>query len=417
MLRSRTAALLAVPALALVGGATGAPGASLSISDVTAAEGSGGTTGFAFTVQVAGSLKGSATVQYRTADGTAIAPGDYAATSGQLSFDRRNKTRTVTVQVVADTTEEPNETFQVLLSNAVGATIADGTGVGTILNDDTAASPDPKIAAAGDISCDPANANYNGGQGTASECRQLATSNQLVGANYAAVLALGDNQYEDGAYTKYTTAYDPSWGRVRSSTKPVPGNHEYNTANAAGYYQYFGALAGDPAKGYYSFDIGTWHLVALNSNCSVVSCAAGSVQEQWLRADLAAHANACTLAYWHHPRFSSGNHGNNTSVAPLYQALYDGNADLVLGGHDHDYERFAPQDPSAVADAARGIRELVVGTGGRSHYAFGTIRANSQVRDSTSFGILELTLHPTGYDWRFLPAVGSFTDSGSGACH
>ena len=406
-------------ALAVVGGAAGASaaGVTLTISDVSAPEGSSGTSPFTFTVQAAGALKGNATVQYASFNGTATAPADYGAAAGTLNFDRKHKTRTVTIQVVGDTENEANEIFEVRLSNATGASISDGVGVGTILNDD-AGVVDPTIAAAGDIACDPANASYNGGQGTATECRQLATSNLLLSGGYAAVLTLGDNQYEDGAYTKYTTSYDPSWGRVKASTKPVPGNHEYVTANATGYFQYFGPAAGDPAKGYYSYDVGTWHLIALNSNCaSVGGCGAGSPQEQWLRADLGAHANACTLAYWHHPRFSSGSHGNDTTVAPLWQALYDWNADVVLAGHDHDYERFAPQDPFANADSSRGLREIVVGTGGRSHYGFSTIRANSQVRDSTSYGILELTLHPTGYDWRFVAAVGSFFDSGSAGCH
>jgi len=196
------------------------------------------------------------------------------------------------------------------------------------------------------------------------------------------------------------------------------GNHEYQTAGAPGYYGYFGAAAGDPAKGYYSYNMGAWHVVVLNSNCTIVSCAAGSTQEQWLRADLAANPTTCTLAYWHHPRFSSGGHGNDTTVAPFWQALYDTNADLVLNGHEHEYERFAPQNPSAVADTARGIRELIVGTGGKNETAFGTVQANSEVRMTGTFGVLKLTLRATGYDWQFLPEAGkTFTDSGSGVCH
>jgi hypothetical protein len=392
--------------------------ATLSISDVSAAEGDSGIRAFVFTVQAAGSLKSSATVGFATANGTAVAPGDYASTAGSLSFDRRNKSRTVTVQVVGDTADEQDEAFQVQLSGASGATIVDGTGIGTILDDDGSPVTGPTIAAAGDIACDPADASYNGGQGSGLNCRQLATSNLLVGGGYDAVLGLGDLQYEDGAYSKFTVSYDASWGRVKAITKPVPGNHEYGTAGAAGYYQYFGAVAGDPSKGYYSFDLGDWHLIALNSSCSAVGgCGAGSAEEQWLRGDLAAHSNACTLAYWHHPRFSSGEHGSDTTYTAFWQALHDGNADVVLVGHDHDYERFAPQNPSGGLDLTRGLREFVVGTGGKSLRTFPTVRPNSEMRDMTSMGVLELTLGASGYTWRFVPAVGSFADSGSTSCH
>ena len=277
---------------------------------------------------------------------------------------------------------------------------------------------DPIIRAAGDIACDPADANYNNRNGTTTACHMIATANLLSGA--AAVLTLGDNQYEDGALTKYQASYASTWGAYFNLTHPVPGNHEYGTPGAAGYYAYFGTVAGDPTKGYYSYNVGAWHLIALNSNCgSVGGCGAGSAQEQWLRADLAANPTSCTLAYWHHPRFSSGAHGNDATYDAFWQALYAYNADLVLVGHDHDYERFAPQNPSGAADAARGIREFVVGTGGKSSYAFTTIRANSQVRDTGTYGVLELTLHPTSYDFRFVHEAGkTFTDSGTAqACH
>ena len=201
--------------------------------------------------------------------------------------------------------------------------------------------------------------------------------------------------------------------------RPTPGNHDYTTSTAAAYYSYFGAAAGSSGKGYYSYDVGQWHVVALNSNCSAVGgCNAGSAQETWLRADLAAHPNKCTLAYWHHPRFSSGYHGASTSVQPLWQALYDAGAELVLNGHDHDYERFAPQTPTGQADPARGIREFVVGTGGASERAFSATANNSEARNSSTFGVLQLTLHPSSYEWRFVPVAGqSFTDSGSAPCH
>jgi len=243
----------------------------------------------------------------------------------------------------------------------------------------------------------------------------------LVNSGLAAVLSLGDNQYDDNTLTKYQQMYEPSWGRVKSLIHPGIGNHEYldPAGGAKGYFTYFGAAAGDPTKGYYSFDVGTWHVIALNAECSHVGgCGAGSPQEQWLKADLGAHSNSCTLAYWHEPRFSSGQHGNNTSSSVFWQDLYSAHADLVLNGHDHVYERFAPQSPAALADP-NGIREFVVGTGGKNHYAFVTVQPNSEVRNATTFGVLKLTLHPSGYDWRFVndPTSGTFTDSGSGACH
>ncbi|HET7056498.1 MAG TPA: hypothetical protein VFI12_08545, partial [Thermomicrobiales bacterium] len=189
---------------------------------------------------------------------------------------------------------------------------------------------------------------------------------------------------------------------------------------------YFGNAAtplqpGCPSSchGYYSYDVGTWHIVVLNSNCSQAGgCGVGSAQEKWLRADLAAHTNTCSVAYMHHPRFSSGQIGSFPTMQPLWQAFYDNGGDLVLAGHDHNYERFAPQTPGGQADSNWGIREFVVGTGGRNTSALGTIKANSEVRNTNTFGILKLVLRPTGYDWQFIPISGStFTDSGSGNCH
>ncbi|HMJ00417.1 MAG TPA: metallophosphoesterase [Gaiellaceae bacterium] len=280
------------------------------------------------------------------------------------------------------------------------------------------ASGDPVIATAGDIACDPGDTRYNGGVGTSTACRQLATSNILFSSDLAAVLPLGDNQYEDATQWKFLQSYDASWGRVFNLTHPVPGNHEYLTQGAAGYYTYFSTLAGDPTKGYYSFDVGTWHIIALNSECANIGgCVANTPEEQWLRSDLAAHPNACTLAYWHRPRFSSGLHGNDDSFATWWTDLYNAHADIVLSGHDHDYERFAPQDPNQTP-VADGIRAFVVGTGGQEHEALITQAANSQVRNNDTYGVLKLTLHPTSYDWQFVPeAGGTFTDSGTGACH
>ncbi|HXM37552.1 MAG TPA: Ig-like domain-containing protein [Gemmatimonadales bacterium] len=230
------------------------------------------------------------------------------------------------------------------------------------------------------------------------------------------VFTAGDNAYENGSAAEYANCYAPSWGRHKARTRPVPGNHEYQTFAAAGYFGYFGAAAGDPATGYYSYELGPWHIVALNSN---VQMDAGSPQEQWLRADLAAHPTLCTLAYWHHPRFSSGlNHGSSTATQALWQALYDLGADVVISGHDHIYERFAPQAADGKLDLARGLREFVAGTGGAGLYQFGTIAANSEVRNNTTRGVLKLTLYADRYDWKFVPVAGStFTDVGSASCH
>jgi hypothetical protein len=268
-------------------------------------------------------------------------------------------------------------------------------------------SDDPVIVGAGDI----ASCSSTGDEATANLLDNIAGT----------VITLGDNAYSSGTATEYTNCYGPSWGRHLARTRPSPGNHEYNTLDATGYYGYFGSAAGDPAKGYYSYDVGAWHVIVLNSNssCTTISCAAGSAQDTWLRADLAAHSNVCTLAYWHHPRFNSGaSHGNNTAVANFWDALYQYGADVILNGHEHVYERFAPQTPAAVADPAAGIRQFTVGTGGASHYTFGTIQPNSEVRNGTAYGVLKLTLHATSYDWQFVPVAGAtFTDSGTGSCH
>jgi chitodextrinase len=290
------------------------------------------------------------------------------------------------------------------------------------------AAGDPVIAAAGDIACDPSNSNFNGGNGVSNSCRQKAVSDLVFGKGYDAVLLLGDNQYYCGGYTAHVQSYDLSWGRFKSITKPSPGNHEYltsggtdcNSANAGadGYYRYFGALAGEKGKGYYSFDIGTWHIIALNSHCSGAGgCSSSTQQGQWLRNDLAAHKNVCTLAYWHVPLYSSGGRDDPT-YKTFWDALYQYDADVVLSGHDHTYERFAPQNPNHGVDNARGIRQFVVGTGGANHTSFVTTMANSEVRNDNTFGVLKLTLHPTSYDWEFIPEAGkTFRDSGTTNCH
>ncbi len=284
---------------------------------------------------------------------------------------------------------------------------------------------DPLVVAAGDIACDPTNRNFHNGRGDATHCRQMHTSNIAMRPRPAAVLPLGDLQYEVGAFDDFRRSYDPSWGRLKSLTRPAIGNSEYGVPGAAGYFDYFNGVgnetgpAGPRSTGYYSYDVGAWHLIALNSTCSKLpgGCSAGSPQERWLRADLAAHPRACTLAYWHHPRFSSGRYGDNPNLRAFWQALYDYGAEIVLNGHDQNYQRYARQDPDGFV-TSRGLREFVVGTGGRSQLAIqpGAV-ANREAASGTTFGVLKLTLHPTSYDWRFSSGGGPFSDAGSGICH
>src|SRR3954447_11023610 len=283
---------------------------------------------------------------------------------------------------------------------------------------------DPQIAAAGDIACDPADPFFNNGQGTPDGCHQLATSKLVVNTGLTGILTLGDEQYDDATLGKFQQVYEPTWGRANNLGHQGIGNHEYLTAGAKGYFDYFNGVgqinapAGPRGKGYYSFEVGQWHIVALNSNCAQVSCASGSTQEKWLKDDLAAHPTACTLAYWHHPRFSSGGAGNTAAVAPLFTDLYNAGADVVLSGHDHDYERFAPQTPAQVGDSAHGVTQFVVGTGGKSLKPFNGAQRNSLVRNSATYGVLRMTLHPKSYDFKFVPEAGkTFTDSGTVACH
>lgn len=268
------------------------------------------------------------------------------------------------------------------------------------------------VVAAGDIACLPGQAPSE------SACRMRDTADVVEAAAPAAVLTLGDNQYEVGALDGFKESYDRSWGRFKAITRPSVGNHEYSTPRAAGYFAYFGAAAGPEGQGWYSFDLGAWHLVALNSNCSVIGgCGPGSEQFEWLEDDLAASGARCTLAYWHHPRFTSGYHGDDATVGPLWDLLHAASAEVVLAGHDHHYERFAPLAPDGTPSPG-GIRQFIVGTGGRSLFPTLLPHAGSEVRRAATFGVLVLTLTPDGYRWRFAPAPGDdFTDTGQGACH
>jgi acid phosphatase type 7 len=266
----------------------------------------------------------------------------------------------------------------------------------------------PVVVAAGDI----ADCTTEGDQATA----------RLVGAVDGTVLTLGDNAYPDASAQDFAECYDPSWGRFKERTRPAPGNSEYDTAGASAYFDYFGEAAGDPDKGYYSYDLGSWHIVALNSNCGVedIRCGPGSPQGHWLEEDLAANdEKACTLAYFHHPLFASGSYRPGIQrVQRLWEILYAGGVDVVLNGHDHNYQRFAPQDPQGRVDPEDGIRQFVVGTGGRSLYRISHPIANTEVYNDDTYGVLELALHPKRYEWEFAPVEGaSFSDSGVARCH
>jgi hypothetical protein len=264
----------------------------------------------------------------------------------------------------------------------------------------TAATPtkrDPVVVAAGDIAC-----NHGPGRGT---CRQAATATLVQALRPNAVLALGDLQYQTGSLADFRRWYAPTWGRFRRITHPVPGNHEYGTAGAAGYKAYFGV-----SRTWSSFDLGAWHVVGLDSECEDVGgCDSGSAQERWLRADLARTSKRCILAYWHRPRISNGLHGGDTRTQALWADLAAAGADVVLSGHDHDYERLRPRD---------GIRSFVVGTGGKSLYPLRPFRSGSARAWNGGFGVLRLGLHSGWYEWRFVSVPGGrvFNDAGRANC-
>ena len=285
----------------------------------------------------------------------------------------------------------------------------------------TVSATAPVILAAGDIG----------------DCTRLSDDStaMLLDTLQGIVVPLGDNVYENGTPDEYANCYAPTWGRQKARTKPVPGNHDYNcgyvaglpgcTSPAAGYFGYFGAAAGDPATGYYSYTLGSWLVIVINTGTDKpVNYAAGSPQEQWLRSVLASSSQQCVLAMWHHPRFSTVKDRVpvTTWTEPIWNALYEYGADLVLNGHDHAYQRFAPMRPDGTRDDAHGIRQIAVGTGGgETLYSWADSlppRQNLEVRDNRTHGVLQLTLRSGGYDWKFVPASGAtFTDSGSGSCH
>ena len=295
-------------------------------------------------------------------------------------------------------------------ATAATATTAAGTP-GPINGVVTPPTPRPgvtvSIVAAGDIACDPTQ-----NVGAPKDCDQAATANQIGQLHPTAVLTLGDDQYDNGTLAGFKTVFGPTWGAYRSIMYPAIGNHEYLTAHAAGYFGYFGVPA------YYSLNLGDWHLISLDSECSYVGgCQVGSAQERWLQADLAAHPSVCTLVYWHEPRWSSGEHGDATQMSAIWADLVAAHVDVVLSGHNHDYERFVPLNATGQPDPG-GVTEFVVGTGGKNHYGFVAAPLTGEaVRNDTSFGVIQMSLGPTSYSWKFDPAPGyTFTDSGSAHC-
>ena len=266
---------------------------------------------------------------------------------------------------------------------------------------------DPVLVGAGDIS--------HSGVGDSATAALLDHIVAEAGQSTVQVFTTGDNVYTSGTTTQFDTLYHPTWGRHKEITRPSPGNHDYETEGAAGYYDYFGPLAGPSERGYYSYDLGTWHIVSLNTQ---IGMAAGSPQHTWLRNDLANSEERCALAYWHKPLFTSGPHGPGRATRPLFRVLYDHDAEVVVTGHNHNYERFAPMTPSGALARRNGVREFVAGMGGRSHYGFGTIQPNSQARNSNTYGVLKLTLRNDSYDWQFVPEEGkAYSDLGTKACH
>lgn len=274
------------------------------------------------------------------------------------------------------------------------------------------------VIAVGDIACTTKSPNYNNGEGNSEGCHMKQTAALATQLQPEALLLVGDLQYETGELAQFEQSYAKTWGveSLKRISKPVPGNHEYGTPGASGYYAYFGDLAGDPTKGYYSYDIGDWHIIALNSNCKLVACDENSEQMQWLRSDLKKSQSQCSIAYYHHPLFSSGTHGANEIMRPIYNVLDSNGVDIVLAGHDHLYERFAQQN-SASQPSDTSPRAFIVGTGGKSLYPFRAASPGSEVRISSAYGVLKLDLKKTSYNWQFIDENKQILDTGFSNCH
>lgn len=307
--------------------------------------------------------------------------------------------------------------FAVALAALLTLGSAPGAGAGPVHRLATAATSDPLIAAAGDIACDPSSSKFRNGQGTSSACKQKATSDLILAEPLDAVLTLGDNQYQCGSTQQFQKSFDPSWGRFKSMIHPVPGDNEYETggsgcsSSAAGYFQYFGTAAGN-SRGDSAFTLGTWRLIGLNAECSHAGgCGSSSPQATFLRSQLG--SSECTIVYWHQPYYNGTSH-TSSSYRAFWDILYAQHADIVLNGHLHNYARFAPQDASGHVDAAQGVRQFIVGTGGRSLFS---LDGSQNVETTTKqYGILELRLHATSYHWAFVNTSGKVVDSGDADC-
>ena len=289
-------------------------------------------------------------------------------------------------------------------SSSPSSSASPSTGPSRSITPSPSPSGDPVLVGAGDIA----------------DCALRADGETaaIIDGIAGTVFTAGDNAYEDGTIEQFRDCYGPTWGRFLARTRPAPGNHDWAKGDLAGYRAYFGAAAGPAGVSWYSYDLGTWHIVVLDSDCTQAKgCGPDSAQGRWLAADLKASSARCTMAIWHHPRFSSGFHGNDRNVAPFWDALYTAGADVIVNGHDHDYERFAPQDPDGNEDRARGIREFVVGTGGADLRPFLIPDRNSELRLAVSHGIIRFTLHPGAYEWQFIPTTGDVRDAGKANCH
>ncbi|MBI5310634.1 MAG: metallophosphoesterase [Actinobacteria bacterium] len=266
------------------------------------------------------------------------------------------------------------------------------------------------VVALGDVACAPGEAV------TDTRCRQDQVAALTRSLAPEQLWLAGDLQYSIGAGEAFSGSFDSAFGEFRSIWRPVPGNHEYYTPGATGYYGYFGRSAGDPRRGYYSFDAGAWHVVALNSNCDDVPCGYGSAQLRWLARDLKANPNRCVAAIWHHPRYSSGKHGDDPRMRPFWRTLVKARAELAITGHDHHFEAFLPQDENGVLRPRSGLRQFVIGTGGRSLYSTPGSANNSQALVQDHFGALVLKLRPGDWSWRFASESGLTLASGDGRC-
>jgi hypothetical protein len=370
--------------------------------------------------------------------GTAIAPPKPWGTDVWLTYDVTSLiSGDGTYSFALDTTSSTSKSLPTRESSTNQPQLVVETGTPDPSPTSTAASPPSTsgpstvIAVGGDVACGTTEANYNGGAGTDTACHMQQTSDLVLAMSPAQVFALGDLQYNSGSLADFNVSYNNSWGRFKGITKPVVGNHEYGTSGAAGYYTYFGSAASPQESGctknclgYYSFDVGVgtskWHIAVISSECTRigggVGCAKDSPQYNWLKADLAANSGTtCTAVLTHRPRWASNSFAS-PDIQPLVDLMDAYHVDLLLAGHAHSYERFAPQNAAGQADA-NGIREIVVGTGGRDSQGFGTVVPNSLVRKNHIFGVMKLTLHPTGYDWQFVADPSTpFSDSGSGTC-